>query len=198
MLHSRRLMSSLPPRTRFVVKTFNKISPAGLARFRPEMYRIKPSEDEPEVARRRRKLFFRARAALSRARNAAALCDEAADECYVCDAGNHRVDVYGDCSAAKKPIDCSSLALSACPDDEDLGGTFKLTFNGDTTDATCISSHIRSATVRSLVSVQLPTRSLAAGWRVAGLATRPRQSHPSHISPGPCSYFDAIVPNTVS
>ena len=34
----------------------------------------------------------------------------------------YRVDVYGDCSAAKKPIDCSSLALSACPDDEDLGG----------------------------------------------------------------------------
>mmetsp|Transcript_34015 Transcript_34015/g.102483 ORF Transcript_34015/g.102483 Transcript_34015/m.102483 type:complete len:450 (+) Transcript_34015:158-1507(+) len=41
---------SLPNRTRFVVKTFNKISPGGLARFRPEMYRIKPSDAAPPVA----------------------------------------------------------------------------------------------------------------------------------------------------
>ena len=46
----RRAMSSLPNRTRFVIKTINKISPAGLARFSPERYRIKPAEDEPEVA----------------------------------------------------------------------------------------------------------------------------------------------------
>ena len=37
-------------KTRFVIKTINKISPAGLARFSPERYRIKPAEDEPEVA----------------------------------------------------------------------------------------------------------------------------------------------------
>ena len=35
---------------RFVIKTFNKISPQGLERFRPEMYRIKPGEDQPPVA----------------------------------------------------------------------------------------------------------------------------------------------------
>jgi D-3-phosphoglycerate dehydrogenase len=50
MRAARRTFSEMKPRTRFVIKTFNKISPQGLERFRPEMYRIKPGEDQPPVA----------------------------------------------------------------------------------------------------------------------------------------------------
>ena len=50
MRAARRTFSDMKPRTRFVIKTFNKISPQGLERFRPEMYRIKPGEDQPPVA----------------------------------------------------------------------------------------------------------------------------------------------------
>ena len=46
MRAARRTFSEMKPRTRFVIKTFNKISPQGLERFRPEMYRIKPGEDQ--------------------------------------------------------------------------------------------------------------------------------------------------------
>jgi D-3-phosphoglycerate dehydrogenase len=35
---------------RFVVKTFNKISPAGLARFREDAYSVVPSGEDPEIA----------------------------------------------------------------------------------------------------------------------------------------------------
>ena len=34
----------------FVIKTFNKISPAGLARFNADTYAVTPSEEQPEVA----------------------------------------------------------------------------------------------------------------------------------------------------
>ena len=50
MRSTRRAFSDLKPRTRFVIKTLNKISPQGLERFRPEMYRVKPGEDQPPVA----------------------------------------------------------------------------------------------------------------------------------------------------
>ena len=37
-------------KTRFVIKTINKISPAGLARFGGDKYTITPSEENPEIA----------------------------------------------------------------------------------------------------------------------------------------------------